>query len=181
MDTAEDSRGKQSNSPTDLGRYGSVISSRALPMNVPRRPPWNKWIFKTIHYWRYGYSHPDEDLLGVIDAVGDALNVHIMAARAEFTGWRASAADGIKATLDAEMMKDPPDFSTLLGIEAMINALYPPSVAERRQWVIRERFERVAPPGAFQSWRVAQMTSQLEQGVNATALDNLDTEPETEP
>lgn len=144
-------------------RHGSVISSRALPIDVKRRPPWNRWFFKTVHYWRYGYSHPDEDLLGVIDAVGDALNVHIMSARAELTGARALEADRIKAMLDDELKKELPDFSTLLGIEAMINAIYPPEMARRRLWLIRERFERVAPPGAFQSWRVAQMTSQLTQ------------------
>ena len=142
-------------------RHSSVISSRPLPIDVERRPPWNRWFFRTVHYWRYGYSHPDEDLLGVIDAVGDALNVHIMAARAELTGARAASAAEIKELLDKELKKTIPDFSTLLGIESMINALYPPQMAHRRQWLIRERFERVAPPGAFQSWRVAQMTSQL--------------------
>ena len=160
-------------------RHGSVISSRALPIDVARRPPWNRWFFRTVHYWRYGYSHPDEDLLGVIDAVGDALNVHIMAARAELTGARALEADRIKAMLDAELKKDLPDFSTLLGIEAMINAVYPPAMARRRLWLIRERFERVAPPGAFQSWRVAQMTSRLAQP--EPPVEEPPEEPQPEP
>jgi hypothetical protein len=162
-------------------RHGSVISSRALPIDVARRPPWNRWFFRTVHYWRYGYSHPDEDLLGVIDAVGDALNVHIMAARAELTGARALEADRIKAMLDDELKKELPDFSTLLGIEAMINAIYPPAMARRRQWLIRERFERVAPPGAFQSWRVAQMTSQLTQPEPPAEERPEDPQPEPPP
>lgn len=160
-------------------RHSSVISSRPLPIDVERRPPWNRWFFRTVHYWRYGYSHPDEDLLGVIDAVGDALNVHVMAARAELTGARANEADRIKAMLDAELRKELPDFSTLLGIESMINALYPPQMARRRQWLIRERFERVAPPGAFQSWRVAQMTSQLARP--EPPVEEHPQEPQAEP
>ena len=160
-------------------RHGSVISSRPLPIDVKREPPWNRWFFKTVHYWRYGYSHPDEDLLGVIDAVGDALNVHIMSARAELSGAKAARADQIKALLDKELKKTIPDFSTLLGIESMINALYPPAMARRRQWLIRERFERVAPPGAFQSWRVAQMTSQL--APPEPPVEEHPSEPQPEP
>jgi hypothetical protein len=149
--------------PPGSRRHGSVISSRPLPIDVDRPSPWDKWVWKAVHYWRYGYSHPDEDLLGVIDAVGDALNVHIITARAELRGARAAEADNIKRDLDAELAKELPDFSTLLGIEARINALYPPSMARRRQWLLRERFERVAPPAAFQAWRVSQVASRLEQ------------------
>lgn len=155
-------------------RYGSVISTRPLPIDLIRPGKWNRWLAKAIHYWRYGYSHPDEDLLGVIDAVGDTLNVHIMALRAMLTGGRAQEAESIKAELDAELRKPIPDFSTLLGIEARINALYPSGMARRRQWMVRERFERVAPPGAFQSWQVAQVM----QPAQASADPATQTGPE---
>ena len=71
---------------TDDSRYSSVVSTRPLPMQFKRPPPWNRWLHKVIHYWRYGYSHPDEDLLGVIDAVGDALHVQVLTARALLDG-----------------------------------------------------------------------------------------------
>ncbi len=49
----------------------------------------------------------------------------------------------------------------MLGLEAEINALYPPELARYRRWIIRERFERVASPGAVQSWRGAQVAAQF--------------------
>lgn len=136
-------------------RYGSVISSRPLPIHMKRPIPWNRWVRRAIHYWRYGYSHPDEDLLGMIDAVGDALYVQINAALAILTGESAEQAERIRQELDNELRKALPDFSTLLSVEARINALYPPAWAKRRQWVVRERFQRVASTGAVQSWRAA--------------------------
>ncbi|WP_114952709.1 hypothetical protein [Sphingosinicella terrae] len=140
------------------GRFGSVISTRPLPIGVERPPPWNRWLFRAVHYWRYGYSHPDEDLLGVIDAVGDALHVQVISARSVLTGESALEADRIKAELELELDKRPPDFSTLLGFEARINALYPPALARLRRWAIRERFERIAPAGALQHWGLARMS-----------------------
>ncbi len=75
--------------------YSSVVSSRPLPIDVERRPPWNRWFFRLAHYWRYGYLHPDEDLLGVIEAAGDAIRVHAMAARTELRGEAADRATDI--------------------------------------------------------------------------------------
>lgn len=143
-------------SGVDDSRYSSVVSTRPLPMQFKRPKPWNRWLYKVIHYWRYGYSHPDEDLLGVIDAVGDALHVQILAARALLDGARKDEADRINDEIEFELRRKPPDFATLLGFESRINALYPPALAKRRQWVIRERFERIASPTALASWRVAE-------------------------
>jgi len=148
--------------------YNSVISCRPLPVSVERKPPWNRWLFKLLHYWRYGYSHPDEDLLGVVDAVGDALKAHLMSAIAEFTGQRQTDARRILAALDEEIAKQIPDFSRLLGFEAELNALYPPAMARCRRWVVRERFERVASAHAVQSWRAVQVASQLEKAGRST-------------
>lgn len=133
-------------------RHSSVISTRPLPLDLVRPASWNRQFRKTLHSIRYGYSHPDQDLLGVIDAVGDALNVQIAAVQGLVQGERAREAALLKAELDRELRKRLPDFSTLLGIEARVNALYPPALARRRQWVLRERFERVAAPEAYQYW-----------------------------
>jgi hypothetical protein len=152
--------------------YSSVVSSRPLPIDVERRAPWNRWFFKLAHYWRYGYLHPDEDLLGVIEAAGDAIKVHAMAARTELSGPAAIRAADVVSRLEAELNKTIPDFATLLGLEAEINTLYPPEQARYRRWIIRERFERVASPGAVQSWRAAQVAAQLTQA--ATRPDSDD-------
>jgi hypothetical protein len=141
--------------------YSSVVSSRPLPIDVERRPPWNRWFFRLAHYWRYGYLHPDEDLLGVIEAAGDAIRVHAMAARTELRGDAANRATDVLNRLEQELGKTIPDFATMLGLEAEINALYPPELARYRRWIIRERFERVASPGAVQSWRGAQVAAQF--------------------
>ncbi|HVQ09219.1 MAG TPA: hypothetical protein VMS43_12380 [Allosphingosinicella sp.] len=137
-------------------RYSSVVSTRPLPLQFRRPKPWNRWLYKVIHYWRYGYSHPDEDLLGVIDAVGDALHVQILTARALVSGSRRDDADRLNDEIELELRRKPPDFATLLGFESRINALYPPALAKRRQWVIRERFERIASPAALASWRLVE-------------------------
>ncbi len=163
----------QSHDEGDLGaagrvedsRYSSVVSTRPLPMQFKRPPPWNRWLHKVVHYWRYGYSHPDEDLLGVIDAVGDALHVQILTARALLDGTRKEEADRINDEIERELKRKPPDFATLLGFEARINALYPPALAKRRQWVIRERFERIASPAALASWRVVEERANARQSV----------------
>jgi hypothetical protein len=144
---------------TDDSRYSSVVSTRPLPMQFKRPPPWNRWLHKVIHYWRYGYSHPDEDLLGVIDAVGDALHVQVLTARALLDGERRDEAERINDEIERELRRKPPDFATLLGFESRINALYPPALAKRRQWVIRERFERIASPAALASWQIAQQNA----------------------
>jgi hypothetical protein len=151
--------------------YSSVVSSRPLPIDVERRPPWNRWFFKLAHYWRYGYLHPDEDLLGVIEAAGDAIKVYAMAAKTELSGEAAARAADVLNRLELELNKTIPDFATLLGLEAEINALYPPDLARYRRWIIRERFERVASPGAVQSWRAAQVAAQLAQAGTRTDGD----------
>src|SRR4051812_40473328 len=162
---------RQSSDPVESSRYGSVISTRPLPLTVVRRKPWNKWWHKVVHYWRYGYSHPDEDLLGVIEAVGDALHVQVITAKAVLTGHAVLEAERIKRELDEELSKRLPDFSTLLGIESRINALYPPALARRRQWVIRDRFERVAPPATVQYWQMTQLTTNPANGEASDAVD----------
>jgi hypothetical protein len=159
MSEHAESGAQPSSEAAESSRYGSVISTRPLPLTVVRRKPWNKWWHKVIHYWRYGYSHPDEDLLGVIEAVGDALHVQVITAKAVLIGPAVLEAERIKRELDEELSKRLPDFSTLLGIESRINALYPPALAKRRQWVIRDRFERVAPPATVQYWQMTQLAT----------------------
>jgi hypothetical protein len=150
-------------------RYSSVVSTRPLPLQFRRPKPWNRWLYKVIHYWRYGYSHPDEDLLGVIDAVGDALHVQILTARAQLDGPRREEADRINDEIEGELRRKPPDFATLLGFESRINALYPPALAKRRQWVIRERFERIASPAALASWRLVEERTKVVQPIEGKA------------
>ena len=152
--------------------YSSVVSSRPLPIDVERRPPWNRWFFKLAHYWRYGYLHPDEDLLGVIEAAGDAIKVYAMAAKTELSGEPAARAADVLKRLELELNRTIPDFATLLGFEAEINALYPPDLARYRRWIIRERFERVASPGAVQSWHAAQVAAQLSQAGTRSDSDD---------
>jgi hypothetical protein len=148
-------------------RFGSVISTRARPLDVERPPPFDRWFHKAIHYWRYGYSHPDEDLLGVIEAVGDVLHVQTLTAISILTGEAVRKATEIREKLDQELEKPLPDFSTLLGIEASLNALYPPALAKRRQWIVRDRFERVAPPGALQLWQITKIREKAQQRADA--------------
>jgi hypothetical protein len=155
--------GAQTPETADAARFGSVISMRPLPIAMERKAPWNRWFYKVLHYWRYGYSHPDEDLLGVIEAVGDILHAQSISAQATLPEAAAAKVDAIRHELDHELTKKIPDFSTLLGIESRINALYPPEMACRRQWLIRDRFDRVAPPGTVQLWQVDQMQNQIAQ------------------
>src|SRR4051794_380728 len=100
MSEPEQLSGESPPDPAERPRYGSVISTRPLPLGVERPFPWNRWFHKAIHYWRYGYSHPDEDLLGVIDAIGDALHVQVIAARAVLSGQRAEEAERIRQDLN---------------------------------------------------------------------------------
>ncbi len=158
--------GAQTPETPDAARFGSVISMRPLPIAMDRKAPWNRWFYKALHYWRYGYSHPDEDLLGVIEAVGDILHAQAISAQATLPADAAAKVDAIRQELDHELTKKIPDFSTLLGIESRINALYPPEMACRRQWLIRDRFDRVAPPGTVQLWQVDQMQNQIAQAQN---------------
>lgn len=155
--------GAQTPESPDAARFGSVISMRPLPIVMERKAPWNRWFYKALHYWRYGYSHPDEDLLGVIEAVGDILHAQAISAQATLPEAAATKVDAIRHELDHELTKKIPDFSTLLGIESRINALYPPEMACRRQWLIRDRFDRVAPVGTVQLWQVDQMQNQIAQ------------------
>ena len=129
-------------------RFGSFISSRNLPLAVPDRHWFKGLLWRAIYGWRYGYTHPDEDLLGVVDAVGDTLSVQAAAAKAMLRGRRRDEAQRIEQRLHQELAADLPDFSTLLGLEARLNALYPDAIARRRKWMLRERFNRVAAPAA---------------------------------
>ena len=167
---AEDRNGTGDGIHGDEPRYSSVVSTRPLPLKLERPSPWNKRLRRAIHYWRYGYSHPDEDLLGVIDSVGDVLHVQIISARAVLRGERAAKAEQIHRELDIEMKRPIPDFSVLLAIESRINALYPPTTAHRRRWIVRERFTRLAAPVAFNSWQASdppEAEEALDEGENA--------------
>ena len=128
-------------------RHGSLISTRPLPLRRSggrTRNPF-RWLWLA---WRYGWSHPDEDLLGVIDAAGDSLRAQIASARAVLRGDALAEADRIGDELENELCQQVPGLAALLGFEARINALYPPAIQRRRAWMLRERFERVAPARA---------------------------------
>jgi len=128
-------------------RHGSLISTRPLPLRRSggkTRNPF-RWLWLA---WRYGWSHPDEDLLGVIDAAGDSLRAQIASARAVLRGDALAEAGRIEDDLEKELCQPIPGLAALLGFEARINALYPPAIQRRRAWMLRERFERVAPARA---------------------------------
>lgn len=129
-----------------LERHGSLISTRPLPL---RRPGRGRGFFGRLWLgWRYGWTHPDEDLLGVIDAAGDALRTQIASARAVLTGDALAEIERIDDALEQELRESVPGLATLLGLESRINALYPPAIQRRRAWMLRDRFERVAPARA---------------------------------
>lgn len=132
---------------TNCPRHGSLISTRPLPLRRTGGTTWKPWRWLWLA-WRYGWSHPDEDLLGVIDAAGDSLRAQIASARAVLNGEALKEALGIENELEQELCKDVPGLAALLGLEARINALYPPAIQRRRAWMLRERFERVAPARA---------------------------------
>ena len=131
---------------------GSVLSSRPLPLQFARNEGWNGWFFRLLHLWRYGYMHPDEDLIGVIDAVGDYLAVQVATAKAVLSGARLEAVERIEQELKRELTSVLPDFANLLAIESRLQVLYPPVLARRRRWLLQERFQRVAATGARQGW-----------------------------
>lgn len=155
-------------------RYGSFISSRPLPLRVPKRTRWYGIVWRILHGWRYGYSHPDEDLLGVVDAVGDSLSVQAAAAEAALTGEARDKARQIQRRLQLELSSELPDFSTLLGLEARLHALYPPSLARRRRWMLRERFRRVAPANAQISWRDEEQPAEVDRGDDSAMMGAAD-------
>jgi hypothetical protein len=138
--------------------YGSILSRRPLPIRFERGTHW--WQ-RAVHWWRYGSYHPDEDLLGVIDAAIDVLTTEMKAAEGILTGSRRESLDAIRDELNTELAEDVPELSVLLGIEAKINALYPPAVQRRRAWIIEERFRRVAPGQAADYWVSARGDSTL--------------------
>jgi hypothetical protein len=128
-------------------RHGSLISTRPLPLQRTGGRTRNpiRWLWLA---WRYGWSHPDEDLLGVIDAAGDALRAQIASAQAVLFGPARAKIDAIEKELEQELCREVPNLAAMLGLEAKINALYPPAIQRRRAWMLRDRFERVAPARA---------------------------------
>ena len=128
-------------------RHGSLISTRPLPLQRAggrTRNPF-RWLWLV---WRYGWTHPDEDLLGLVDAAGNSLRTQIASARAVLSGDALKRAIEIENELEQELCQPVPGLAALLGFEARINALYPPAIQRRRAWMLRERFERVAPARA---------------------------------
>src|SRR5436305_4082018 len=128
-------------------RHGSLISTRPLPLRRSGGRSWSP-LRHPILAWRYGWTHPDEDLLGVIDAAGDSLRAQIASAKAVLSGDALKEAVAIEQELEKELCQDVPGLAILLGFEARINALYPPVIQRRRAWMLRDRFERVAPARA---------------------------------
>lgn len=128
-------------------RHGSLVSTRPLPLERAggkTRNPF-RWLW---FGWRYGWTHPDEDLLGLVDAAGDSLRAQIASARAVLHGEALQKVIEIEKDLEAELCQPVPGLAALLGFEARVNALYPPAIQRRRAWMLRERFERVAPARA---------------------------------
>jgi len=156
-------------------RYGSIVSRRPLPirhdLGNPPPPLWRRFI----HWWRYGSYHPDEDLLGVIDAAIDSLTAQIKAAEGILTGPRLASLDALRQELNVELSDEVPELSVLLGIEAKINALYPPAVQRRRAWMIEERFRRVASGHAADYWTTDRNENRVAEQHGAR-LDQADHE-----
>lgn len=160
---------------------GSVLSSRPLPLQFARNEGWNGWFFRLLHLWRYGYMHPDEDLIGVIDALGDYLAVQVATAKAVVRDADLGAVEQIETELKSALTSVLPDFANLLALESRLQVLYPPALARRRRWLLQERFHRVAAAGASQSWAQDPATPDpegnsvsLEQAVEALRQARLD-------
>gem|GEM_PF-3345056 len=136
---------------------------RPLPLAFKRGEGRLSLRRKLVHMWRYGIYHPDEDLLGVIDAAADSLVTQIMAAEAVLTGSRLVRLREIREELDLELADPVPELAVLLGIEAKINALYPPAMQRRRAWMIEERFQRVAPGQAADYWAADRVEADLDE------------------
>jgi hypothetical protein len=161
-DEPRDEAQLQQDSDRITRRYGSLISRRPLPVAIDRGKN-KRWYSKLVHVWRYGLYHPDEDLLGVVDAATDSLTTQIVAAEAVLTGSRRERLREIKQELNRELADDVPELAVLLGIEAKINALYPPAMQRRRAWMIRERFLRVASGRAADYWAAESVRTGLNE------------------
>ena len=158
-------------------RHGSLISTRPLPL--PRPGHGGGWFRRLSLAWRYGWAHPDEDLLGVIDAAGDALRAQIASAQAVLTGAALDEAKKIDDELERELLEPVPGLAALLGFEARINALYPPAIQRRRAWMLRERFERVAPERAVTEYWASRPPEAGGPEVLAEEVRRCDTMVET--
>ncbi|HEX8192051.1 MAG TPA: hypothetical protein VF552_04060 [Allosphingosinicella sp.] len=144
-------------------RYGSILSRRPLPITHVRGAGEEQpgLFARFAHLWRYGSYHPDEDLLGVIDAAVDSLTAQIKAAEGILTGARLERLHAVRQELNVELQDEVPELAVLLGIEAKINALYPPAVQRRRAWIIEERFRRVASGHAADYWAADRSENRL--------------------
>jgi hypothetical protein len=157
-------------------RYGSILARRPLP--ISHRDPKQQdttpgFGARIVHLWRYGMYHPDEDLLGVIDAAVDSLTTQIKAAEGILTGPRLASLHALRKELNVELQDEVPELSVLLGIEAKINALYPPSVQRRRAWMVEERFRRVASGHAADYWATDRTEKRVSEQHGAR-LDQAD-------
>ena len=144
-----------------------VFSTVTLRSPLVDKTP--RGIVQSVWTWLFGPPpHPDAALLPVIDAIADTLRVQLASARAQLPTTLQARLALLAAEFDQAVEQEVPDLPALLGIDAAINALYPPAIAARREWLIRERFARVAARGAIDDWW---------QAPNDAAGDTLHTRP----
>lgn len=132
------------------------------------------WVVGPVWRWiRHGPETCESELIPVIDAVADTLRTHLASARAILPAQFHSRVDSLSRKLDAAVSGDFPDFAAVLGVDAALNALYPPPLAARRLWIIHDRFKRVAAQQAFTQGAANQPVPAKgsEQGVIADLAD----------
>lgn len=134
-----------------MNRVSSIVTRRRPLLRAQDPEIW--WIVAPAWRWiRYGPELRDRELVHVVDAVADTLRTHLASARAILPARLHARVDALSRKLDEALAGDIPDFAEVLGIDAALNALYPPALAARRAWLIQDRFQRVAAQQAFQQW-----------------------------
>ncbi len=138
---------------SDIGIGGGVAvpAVNAAARRAERTPATRGWwVIAPIWGWiRHGPEPCEHELTPVIDAVADTLRTHLASARAILPAQFHSRVDSLSRKLDAAVAGELPDFAAVLGVDAALNALYPPALAARRLWIIHDRFKRVAAQQAF--------------------------------
>lgn len=158
-----------------MTRIYSTITRRQLLRHFPpdstATRPKIFWLFGRLFDWcRCGPEHRDAELLLVIDAIADTVRTHLMSARAVLPARLHGRVDALARKYDAAVAGEIPDLPALLGIDAALNALYPPALAAKRLWIIRDRFQRVAARNAVYRWWLGAPPAAGEQsGAEGTA------------
>ena len=134
-----------------LNPVSSIVTRRPPLLRFQDSSAW--WLVAPAWRWlRHGPELRDRELIHVVDAIADTLRIHLASARAVLPDRFHARVDRLSRTLDEAVARDIPDLAAVFGIEAALNALYPPELAARRLWVVQDRFKRVAARQAFNEW-----------------------------